>query len=140
MSHNYHFFFMVRTFKISFLSNFQVYNLILLSINIMLSVRFQAVFSCYNWKFVTFEHLPIFPTLQPVIYIIALLCFSEFNQIPHISVIIEYCPSLTYFTQHNAMLLGVHVAEYLYLMFSLLIHTIRKGEISHPHCLLWFFG
>ena len=29
------------------------------------------------------------------------------------------------------MLLGVHVAEYLYLMFSLLIHTIRKGEISH---------
>ena len=39
MSHNYHFFFVVRTFKIYSLSNFQVYNIALLAIITELYIR-----------------------------------------------------------------------------------------------------
>lgn len=39
MSHNYHFFFVVRTLKIYSHSNFEVYKMVLLSIITMLCVR-----------------------------------------------------------------------------------------------------
>ena len=39
MSHNYHFFFMVKTFKIYSLSNFQEYDTELLTISTMLYIR-----------------------------------------------------------------------------------------------------
>ena len=59
-SRNYHFFSVVRTFKICFLSNFPMYNKILLIIMAMLFIR---VYSSFNLKFVPFDqHLPFHPT------------------------------------------------------------------------------
>ena len=54
--HNYHFFFVVRTFKIYALSSFQVYNVILLTVITMLYIRspevthliFGSVYSVMN--------------------------------------------------------------------------------------------
>lgn len=39
ISYNYHFYFVVKTFQIHFLSNFQLYNVVLLTINTMLYIR-----------------------------------------------------------------------------------------------------
>ena len=45
MSHNYHFFFVVRTFNIYVLSNFQVYNTVLLTMDTMLYIISPEIFN-----------------------------------------------------------------------------------------------
>ena len=57
MSHNYHLFFVVRIFKIYSLSNFQVYNTVLLTVISRLYIRSPENYSSYNWKFVLLDQL-----------------------------------------------------------------------------------
>ena len=46
---------MVRTFKIYSLCNFQKYNIVLLSVVIMLYITYPGLMYI-NWKFVPFDH------------------------------------------------------------------------------------
>ena len=55
MSHNYHFFFLVRTLRVYSLSNFQVYNIVFLTMITMLYIRSPELISSYNCKFVPFD-------------------------------------------------------------------------------------
>ena len=66
-SHNYPFFFVVRTFKIYSLSKFQVYNTMLLTIVTMLYIRSPGLIH-HTTRSVTFDqHLFISPTSQPLV-------------------------------------------------------------------------
>ena len=61
-SHNYHFFSMVGTLKIYSLSNFQMYNTVLLTVVTMLPIRSPEIMhlipeSSYSWT----RHLSMFP-------------------------------------------------------------------------------
>ena len=65
MLYNYHFIFVLRTFKIYFLNNFQVYNALLLAIVSRQYIRSPEL--THTWKFVPFDQdLPIWqqPNLE----------------------------------------------------------------------------
>ena len=60
MSHNYHCFSVVRTFKIYSLSSFQVYD-----------TSLCCILDPLNWKIVLFDqYLPISPTLQALVTVL----------------------------------------------------------------------
>ena len=72
-SHNNHFFYVVRTFKSNSLSNFQVYNTVLLAIITMLYIRSPELMHILNWKFILFDQrLTISPIPQPLVTTILL--------------------------------------------------------------------
>lgn len=58
MSHNYHFFIVVRTFKIYFLSNCLVYNTVLLSIITKLCIRSQICFFLFKSVHLSVKQCP----------------------------------------------------------------------------------
>ena len=51
---------MMRTFKIYSLSNFQIYNEVLVDIVTTLYIISQITYLFYNWKFEPFDHLSSF--------------------------------------------------------------------------------
>ena len=67
VSRNYHFVFVVRTFKIYTPSNFQVYNTVLLTKVVLLYIRSPEVIHLITacWCSLTSSHFP-HPTLEPV--------------------------------------------------------------------------
>ena len=62
MSHNYHFFFVVRTFKIYSLSNFQVYSIVLLPIITMLYIRSPEIIHVIIGSLYPLTNTSPFPT------------------------------------------------------------------------------
>ena len=70
LSHNSHFFFVVRTLKIYFLSSFQVHDRVVLAIVAMLTLDCSSCSSC-NWKM----SFPLSPAPGHHHFI---LCFHEF--------------------------------------------------------------
>ena len=64
-SHSHHFFFVVRTFMIYFLSNFQVCNTVFINYNHHSVHQILRTYSSYNWKFiplVNISSVPPFPS------------------------------------------------------------------------------
>ena len=103
MSHNYHFFFVVRTFKIYSLSNFQVYNIALLAIITELYIRSSELIHLKTGslhpltKVYTIIHTPP-PLPSQTLASPILLSFCEFNFLPIIQVSAFVFLCLTCFT------------------------------------------
>lgn len=77
---NNHFFFVIRTFKIYSLSNFQGYNTEVSTIITILYIRSPASYSSYNWSFLLWPTSPLFPSLLPAPgNHHSSLCFYEFR-------------------------------------------------------------
>ena len=77
MSHNFHFFFVVRLFKIYSLSNFHVHNTVLLTIITMLYIRFPELIHLTAGSWYSDQHLPFPPPPDPGNHHSS-LCFYEF--------------------------------------------------------------
>ena len=78
ITHNYHFFFVVRTFEIHSLSNFQVYNTLLLTVVTMLYLRSPELIPLITGSLYIWSPSPIFPCHLPLVTTI-LVCFYEFG-------------------------------------------------------------
>ena len=78
--HNYNLCFLVKTFKIYSLSNFQTYSTVLLTISTMPHIRFPELNSSCNWKFVLLWPTSQFPPPASAWYNHhPTLCFDEFG-------------------------------------------------------------
>ena len=91
--------YVVRTFKIYSLINFQLYSTVL---TIVTTLRYiPQTYSFYNWKFISFDLLSQFPHPHQTLAGTSLLCFFElsflyFKYKWNLMVIVFLC--LTYFT------------------------------------------
>lgn len=78
-SHNYHSVFVVRTFKIYSLSNFQVHNKILTTVTVLYIIRSSELIPLMTGGLDPLANIsPQFPYLLPLAAT-SLLCFSEFR-------------------------------------------------------------
>ena len=97
--HEYHFFFMVQTFKINSLRNFQLYDMVLLTIMTMLYIRFPRTYLITGslYPLTTFTHFPHSPA--PDNHNSTLFMSSAFLVISY-----SICLCLTYFTTFGFIL------------------------------------
>ena len=106
-SHNYHFLFVVRTFKIYSFSNFQVCNTVLLAIVTTLYLRSPEGIHLITGSWCFWPTSPHFSHLSPALGNHRLLSVSvssaslDFTCKWHHTVFV--CPWLAYFTQHDAL-------------------------------------
>ena len=78
MPHNYRFFFVVRTFMISSLSNFQVYNTVSLAVVTMGYIRCPELIQLITGSLCHLTNIPLFSSSQ-LLVITTLLCFYKFG-------------------------------------------------------------
>lgn len=132
VSHNYNFFFEVRTSKIQSLSNFKVYNTVLLTI-IILCIRSPQCINLLTLHLYSQDIFPVTSTPSPWGFLVEWLpfyfCLYQYRyfQSPHVSDIIQ-CLS---FTQHNA--LKVHLCycrQQDFFSFSLKLFSYYSNQFN----------
>lgn len=134
-SHNYHFFSVVKTFKIYSLSNMQVYDMVLLAIITVLYRRSPSCFILYLEVRILWPVSPISPTLQSLaattlLFLwVCLFLDSTYKWDHMVYVIIYLIYSLSMMPSRS--LFGEHF--WIYQSIFLIYHIFLNIPVMGPH-------